>query len=75
MRVYLELYEVLPEGSAEEADFIRIDVTEWSREDVEVAIQLLREHARLSYEHYTLQVHYCHHDESKSCSVVVVESA
>jgi hypothetical protein len=75
MRVYLELFEVLPEGSTEEADFIRIDVTEWSREDVEVAIQLLREHARLSYEHYVLQVHYCYHDESKPCSIVLIESA
>jgi hypothetical protein len=75
MRIYLELIEILPEGSAGEADFIRIDVTEWSREDIDSAIQLLREHARQSYEHYTIQLHYCHHDESKSCSVVVVESA
>jgi hypothetical protein len=75
MRIYLELVEALPEGSTEEADFIRIDVTEWSQSDIDTAIQLLREHARLSYEHYTLQVHYCYHDESKPCSVVVVESA
>jgi hypothetical protein len=75
MRVYLELYEVLPEGSTEEADFIRIDITEWSQSDIDTAIQLLREHARLSYEHYVLLVHYCRHDESELCSTVLIESA
>jgi hypothetical protein len=73
MRIYLELFVILPEGSAEEADFIRIDVTGWSKEDVDTAIQLLKEHARKSYEHYVLQIHYCYHDESKACSVVAIE--
>jgi hypothetical protein len=74
MRIYLELYEVLPEGSTEEADFVRIDVTGWSQADIDSAIALLKEHARQSYEHYVLQIHYCYHDESKTCSVVVVEA-
>jgi hypothetical protein len=74
MRIYLELYEILPEGSIEEADFIRIDVTEWSQSDVDTAISLLREHARV-YEHYVLQVHYCYHDEGGSCSVAVIDTA
>jgi hypothetical protein len=73
MRKYLELVEVLPEGSVEEADFIRIDVTEWSDEDVKQAIELLRKHAEV-YEHYIIQVHYCYHEESGSCSVSIVES-
>jgi hypothetical protein len=63
----------LPEGSAEETDFIRVDVTEWSRRDVNTAIQLLREHASV-YEHYVLQVHYCRHEEGEPCSVFVIES-
>jgi len=71
MRIYLELYEVLPEGSAVEADFIRIDVTDWSESDVDSAIQLLKEHAN-QYEHYVLQLHYCFHDENRSCSIMII---
>jgi hypothetical protein len=73
MRIYLELIEMLPEGSTEEADFIRVDVTEWSKEDVDTAIQLLREHAQ-TYEHYTLQIHQCRHEEGEPCSVSIIES-
>ena len=74
MRTYLELFEVLLEGSTEEPDTIRIDVTGWSQADIDSAIALLKEHARKSYEHYVLQVHYCYHEEGKPCSVVVIES-
>jgi hypothetical protein len=74
MRTYLELSEVLLEGSIDEADFIRIDVTGWSDEDVKQAMDLLREHAKV-YEHYVLQVHYCYHEEGGGCGVSVVESA
>jgi len=73
MRIYLELFEVLPKDSVEEADFIRIDVTDWSQSDIDNAIQLLKEHAQ-SYEHYVLQIHYCYHDEGKPCSTTVIES-
>jgi len=72
MRIYLELTEILPEGFTEEADFIRIDITNWGKEDVDTAIELLKEHARV-YEHYVIQVHYCYHEEGKPCSVEVVE--
>jgi hypothetical protein len=72
MRIYLELYETLPPESAEEPDFIRVDVTGWSQRDIDSAVQLLREHAK-AYEHYVLQVHYCYHEEGKPCSVEVVE--
>jgi len=70
MRVYLELIEVT---EAEEPDFIRVDVTEWGRRDVEEAIRLLREHARATYTSYILQKHFCYHDEDKPCAVDVVE--
>jgi hypothetical protein len=73
MRVYLEFFEVLSEGSTGEPDTIRIDVTGWSQADVDSAIVLLKEHAK-NYNHYVLQIHYCYHDESKTCSVVVIES-
>jgi len=72
MRIYLELIELLPEGLTEEPDFIRIDVTDWNKEDVDTAIQFLKEHAKV-YEHYIIQIHYCYHEESKPCSVEVVE--
>jgi hypothetical protein len=73
MRTYLELFEVLLEGSTEEPDTIRIDVTGWSQADIDSAIALLKEHAQI-YEHYVLQIHYCYHEEGKLCSVVVIES-
>jgi hypothetical protein len=67
MRLYLELFEILPEGSTEEADFIRIDVTDWSQDDIDEAIRLLKEHAK-QYENYILQMHYCLHDQYGSCT-------
>jgi hypothetical protein len=70
MRIYLELYEITEEG---EGDFIRIDVTDWSSEDIEEAINLLREHAQ-NYSSYVIQKHYCYHDEFRSCSVEIYES-
>jgi len=72
MRKYLELVEIALPGEPE-ADFIRIDITEWSSEDVEKATKLLLEHARSSYEHYVVQVHECRHDEEGTCALVVVE--
>jgi hypothetical protein len=74
MRVYLELIETPPEGSTEEADFIRIDITDWNKNDVDSAISLLREHAKI-YSNYIIQLHYCYHDEepTKSCNVIIIE--
>jgi hypothetical protein len=71
MRLYLELIEVVPTGTVE-GDFIRIDVTGWSDEDVRLAAELLREHAKV-YEHYRLQRHYCRHDEGEACEAEVLE--
>ena len=69
MRLYLELIEVT---EAEEADFIRIDVTEWSSEDIEEAVELLREHTRATYTSYIIQRHFCYHDENKLCVVDII---
>jgi len=73
MRIYLEFFETPSENSAEEPDFIRIDVTSWDQSDVDQATQLLKEHAQ-SYDHYVIQIHYCYHDESKPCSITVLDS-
>jgi phosphoglucomutase len=72
MRIYLELIEVAGEESAE-ADFIRVDVTDWSDSDVNNAVDLLKQQATV-YEHYALQRHYCHHDEGKSCTIETLDS-
>jgi len=73
MRRYLELYEI-SESTIEELDFIRIDITEWSSGDIEEAIRLLLEHAPSVYEHYTIQIHECGHEEEKPCSAIIVDS-
>jgi hypothetical protein len=73
MRIYLELFESPPEGSGEEADFIRIDVTDWGKEDVDTAIQLIKEHAQI-YDHYVLQIHYCRHEEGEPCNTTIIDS-
>ena len=69
MRLYLELVEVT---EAEEADFIRIDVTEWDPRDVEEAVELLKEHARATYTSYILQKHYCYHEEGLPCTADII---
>jgi hypothetical protein len=71
MRIYLELIEALEEAAAEEADFIRIDVTEWSKDDIDAAINLLLDQAQ-AYGHYTLQKHYCGHEEGEPCYAEVI---
>jgi hypothetical protein len=69
MRRYLEVVELVEE----ENDFVRIDVTEWSEEDVQEAISLLKEHAK-AYDSYVIYLHDCCHDEGKSCSSITIES-
>ena len=71
MRIYLELLEIT---ESEEPDFIRIDITDWSDEDIEEAINLLREHAQ-NYSSCVIQKHYCYHDEGRSCSVEIIEAS
>ena len=72
MRIYLELIEVAGEELAE-ADFIRVDVTDWSDSDVSQAIDLLKQQTTV-YEHYVLQRHYCYHYEGKSCTTETLDS-
>jgi len=76
MRIYIELYEVLPPESAGEADFIRIDVTVWDPKDVDTLISELRSYADANYEHYVLQIHRCFHDEDpeKPCNIEIIAS-
>jgi len=74
VRRYLELFEK-PEASEEsytDMDFIRIDVTDYSREDLDEALDALRELADASYKHYTIQLHYCYHDVGGVCRVEVI---
>ena len=66
--IYLELLEIT---ESEEPDFIRIDITDWSDEDIEEAINLLREHAE-NYSSYVIQKHCCYHDEGGSCSAEII---
>ncbi len=73
MRVYLELIEVLPPYSTATPDFIRIDVTNWSQDDVNTAIQLLMQQAQV-YQSYILRVHYCRHDEGRPCAFALLGS-
>jgi len=72
MRIYLELREVPPERSYEEPDFIRIDVTEWSAEDVDALIELLEEHAG-RYSHAVIVQHFCRHEEQERCHAVMLK--
>jgi len=76
MRTYIELFEVLPPEATGEADFIRVDVTEWSFADVAMLIESLREYAEENYDYYILQLHECRHDEEprQSCSVRILYS-
>ena len=74
MRIYLELYEIVTVESTAEPDFIRIDVTEWSKYDIDTAIQLLIKHAQQSYTSYIIQMHYCRHDENQLCTVTIIDT-
>jgi hypothetical protein len=71
MRIYLELIEALEEMATEEPDFIRIDVTEWSKDDIDAAINLLLDQAQ-AYQHFTFQKHYCGHEEGEPCHAEVI---
>jgi len=73
MRVYLELIEVLPPTSTATPDFIRIDVTDWSQDDINTAIQQLMQQAQ-AYQSYILRVHYCRHDEGRPCAFALLSS-
>jgi hypothetical protein len=75
VRVYVEAYEQLPPESAEEPDFIRVDVTGLSEREVQDVISTVREFMKGT--NYILQLHYCYHDEEpvRSCNIVVLEVA
>jgi hypothetical protein len=76
MKKYLELFENLSEGTTEEADFFRIEITDWNEDDINQAISLLKSHAESSYSSFILQIHYCNHDlePSQACSVEILQA-
>ena len=71
MRIYLEFIEILPEGSTEEPDLIRVDVTDYSADDLNTMVSYLMELAQY-YDHCIIQKHYCYHEDGGSCYVDVV---
>ena len=71
MRVYVELHEVV-ESEDIEPDLVRIDVTDWSKEDIDTLVKELKNYADSNYEHYRLFIHYCRHDEGGSCSFALI---
>ncbi len=74
MRLYLEVIEVVTEEELEEGeggDFVRIDITNWAKEDIAKAIKLLKE--MFAGKNYQIRLHECRHDEGKPCSVKTIE--
>ena|GEM_PF-1384023 len=72
MRVYLEAQEQLPEGATEEADFVRIDVTDKSEAERKEILSALRE--QFADTSYVIRYHLCRHDEGGACEVRIVEA-
>lgn len=66
MRKYIEAIEILNEESSnEEADFIRIDVTDLPENKVNEIIDIIKE--LFNGLNYELSFHYCYHEDGKSC--------
>jgi hypothetical protein len=74
LRVYVEAIETQQPESAEEPDFIRVDVTGLSEGEVQNVISIVRELMRGTS--YVLQLHYCYHDEDpvRPCNIVILEA-
>jgi len=70
MRIYLEFIEILTEGSTEEPDFIRVDVTDYSADDLNAMISYFIELAQY-YSNCIIQKHYCYHEDGKPCSILM----
>jgi hypothetical protein len=70
MRIYLEFIEMMTEGT-EEPDFIRVDVTDYSADDLNVMISYFIELTQY-YDRCTIQKHYCYHEDGKPCYVEMI---
>jgi hypothetical protein len=70
MRVYLEFIEILPEEGTE-PDFIRVDITDYSADDLNTMISHFIELAQY-YNRCVIQKHYCYHEDGKPCSIDVL---
>jgi len=71
MRVYVEMFEVVSEEEIREGDFIRVDVTGKTDEEIQNTINEVLEIAS-RYEKVVVQIHECGHDEGKQCDTKVV---
>jgi len=68
MRLYLEAMEIV-KGDFE-AEFIRADVTGYSDSEIDDVKRAIA--AVMADKGYSLWLHYCYHDEGKSCEVFEV---
>ncbi len=68
MKLYYEGLEIVEKG--QEADFIRIDITDINDSERATALQSIIDH--FGAVPYTLRLHYCRHDEGKSCEAAVL---
>ena len=61
MRLYYEALEILPEGTMEETEFIRIDITDMTDTEKENVLDAIKD--VMSGKVYRLNEHSCYHDE------------
>ena len=71
MRVYLEFMEILPGESTEEPDFIRVDVTDYSADDLNTMTSYFIELSQY-YSNCIIRKHYCYHEDGKPCYIEMI---
>ena len=71
MRVYYECFEILPEDTTEEPDFVRIDITDKSETEKKEILSAIKE--QFEGKKYMLRLHYCKHDQYKPEPCELVE--
>lgn len=71
MRLYYECFEILPEDTTEEPDFVRIDITDKSEAERAEILSAIKE--QFKDKKYILRLHYCKHEEHEPCVVEVIE--
>jgi len=69
MKTYIELFEISEDP---EPDFVRVEVTDWSIEDIYTLIGYLKDFAVQNYKNFLLQRHFCFHDVGKPCTTEVL---
>jgi len=71
MRIFVEAREILPPDATEPPEFVRIDVTDMTQDQVKEVIELVKQ--LFAGKKYILYYHYCYHEERKPCRVEVIE--